>query len=142
MKQLQLQKTNEISKTQSILSFIIWIGNSTPVVFNIGDVRTRHTNNLNNENTKPFFGDPEDPSAAALKVIMNRFSFIYIRCSIAKYLNVLAFLLWQEPWDEKELQIRESSPYGHLSNWRLLSAIVKCGDDLRQELMATQLLEV
>jgi len=38
--------------------------------------------------------------------------------------------------------IRESSPYGHLSNWRLLSAIVKCGDDLRQELMATQLLEV
>lgn len=35
-----------------------------------------------------------------------------------------------------------SSPYGHLSNWRLLSAIVKCGDDLRQELMATQLLEV
>lgn len=48
----------------------------------------------------------------------------------------------QEPWDEKEKQIRESSPYGHLSNWRLLSAIVKCGDDLRQELMATQLLHV
>lgn len=48
----------------------------------------------------------------------------------------------QEPWHEKERQIRESSPYGHLSNWRLLSAIVKCGDDLRQELMATQLLEV
>lgn len=41
---------------------------STPIVFNIGDVRTRHTNNLNIENTKPFFGDPEDPSAAALKV--------------------------------------------------------------------------
>ncbi|XP_031617760.1 uncharacterized protein LOC116337386 [Contarinia nasturtii] len=87
---------------------------SGPVVFNIGDVRTRHTNNLNIENTKPFFGDPEDPSAAALK----------------------------EPWHEKERQIRESSPYGHLSNWRLLSAIVKCGDDLRQELMATQLLEI
>lgn len=48
----------------------------------------------------------------------------------------------QEPWHEKEKQIRESSPYGHLSNWRLLSAIVKCGDDLRQELMATQLLHV
>lgn len=51
-------------------------------------------------------------------------------------------ILFQEPWDEKERQIRESSPYGHLSNWRLLSCIVKCGDDLRQELMATQILEV
>lgn len=39
-----------------------------PVVFNIGDVRTRHCNNLNCENTKSFSNDPEDPSAAALKV--------------------------------------------------------------------------
>ncbi|KAH8365482.1 hypothetical protein KR093_001262 [Drosophila rubida] len=85
-----------------------------PVVFNIGDVRTRHCNNLSCENTKSFSNDPEDPSAAALK----------------------------EPWDEKEKLIRESSPYGHLSSWRLLSAIVKCGDDLRQELMATQLLQM
>lgn len=36
----------------------------------------------------------------------------------------------------------ESSPYGHLANWRLLSVIVKCGDDLRQELMASQLLQM
>lgn len=56
--------------------------------------------------------DPEDPSAAALK----------------------------EPWEEKIRRIRESSPYGHLSNWRLLAVIIKCGDDLRQELMAYQLL--
>ncbi|KAJ6632702.1 Phosphatidylinositol 4-kinase beta, partial [Pseudolycoriella hygida] len=84
-----------------------------PVSFNIADVRTRHCNNLFTENAKSFSNDPEDPSAAALK----------------------------EPWHEKERQIQMSSPYGHLSNWRLLSAIVKCGDDLRQELMATQLLE-
>ncbi|XP_037908693.1 uncharacterized protein LOC119650198 [Hermetia illucens] len=87
---------------------------SVPALFNIGDVRTRHCKNLTCENMKPFSNDPEDPSAAALK----------------------------EPWHEKEKQIRESSPYGHLSNWRLLSAIVKCGDDLRQELMATQLLQM
>ncbi|XP_055687027.1 phosphatidylinositol 4-kinase beta [Lutzomyia longipalpis] len=87
---------------------------SVPALFNIGDVRTRHCANLNNENAKPFSNDPEDPSAAALK----------------------------EPWHEKEKLIRETSPYGHLSNWRLLSAIVKCGDDLRQELMATQLLQM
>lgn len=35
-----------------------------------------------------------------------------------------------------------SSPYGYLPSWRLLSVIVKSGDDLRQELMATQLLQV
>lgn len=85
-----------------------------PALFNIGDVRNRHCANLNAESTKPFSFDPEDPSAAVLK----------------------------EPWHEKEKQIRESSPYGHLQSWRLLSAIVKCGDDLRQELMATQLLEM
>jgi len=56
--------------------------------------------------------DPEDPSAAAMK----------------------------EPWQEKVRRIRESSPYGHLANWKLLSVIVKCGDDLRQELLAYQVL--
>ena len=37
-------------------------------------------------------------------------------------------------------RVRETSPYGHLSSWRLLSVIVKTGDDLRQELLASQLL--
>jgi len=39
-----------------------------PALFNIGDVWRRHCANLNSENTKPFCNDPEDPSAAALKV--------------------------------------------------------------------------
>lgn len=56
--------------------------------------------------------DPEDPSAAAMK----------------------------EPWAEKVQRIRDSSPYGHLPSWRLVSVIVKCGDDLRQELLAYQVL--
>lgn len=55
---------------------------------------------------------------------------------------ILFFVKSQEPWDDKEKQIRMSSPYGHLPNWKLLSVIVKSGDDLRQELMATQLLQV
>lgn len=46
----------------------------------------------------------------------------------------------KEPWEEKVRRIRESSPYGHLANWKLLSAIIKCGDDLRQELLAYQVL--
>ena len=58
--------------------------------------------------------DPEDPSASVLK----------------------------EPWEDKVRRIRDSSPYGHLQNWKLLSVIVKCGDDLRQELLAYQLLSM
>ncbi|KAA0202912.1 hypothetical protein HAZT_HAZT001092 [Hyalella azteca] len=61
-----------------------------------------------------FKRDPEDPSAAALK----------------------------EPWSDKVERIRETSPYGHLPTWQLHSVIVKCGDDLRQELLAYQLLNV
>lgn len=38
----------------------------------------------------------------------------------------------------KVRRVRESSPYGHLTSWRLLPVIVKCGDDLRQELLAYQ----
>ena len=56
--------------------------------------------------------DPEDPSMNALR----------------------------EPWDEKEARIRDSSPYGHHPNWRLLPVIIKSGDDLRQELLAFQFL--
>ena len=47
----------------------------------------------------------------------------------------------KEPWEEKVRRIRESSPYGHFPNWRLLAAIVKCGDDLRQELLVYQVLQ-
>jgi len=61
-----------------------------------------------------FKRDPEDPSASVLK----------------------------EPWEEKVKRIKASSPYGNLANWNLLSVIVKCGDDLRQELLAYQYLSL
>lgn len=75
------------------------------------DIRRRLSETVNAPKTG-FKRDPEDPSAAALK----------------------------EPWEDKVERIRETSPYGHLVSWRLLSVIVKCGDDLRQELLAYQLL--
>jgi len=55
---------------------------------------------------------------------------------------VLLFLAsaLKEPWVEKVQRIRRMSPYGHLPNWRLIPAIVKTGDDLRQECLAYQLL--
>ena len=76
-----------------------------------GDNRRRLSESVNTPRTN-FALDPEDPSAAVLK----------------------------EPWEEKVQRIRESSPYGHLQGWRLVAAIVKCGDDLRQEMMVHQFL--
>ncbi|XP_014262636.1 phosphatidylinositol 4-kinase beta isoform X2 [Cimex lectularius] len=81
-----------------------------PSLFAAGDIRRRLSESLHDP--RPFTHDPEDPSAAALK----------------------------EPWEEKERRIRECSPYGYMSSWKLLSVIVKCGDDLRQELLASQVL--
>ncbi|XP_057356716.1 phosphatidylinositol 4-kinase beta isoform X3 [Manis pentadactyla] len=83
-----------------------------PMFIAAGDIRRRLSEQLAQTPTA-FKRDPEDPSAVALK----------------------------EPWQEKVRRIREGSPYGHLPNWRLLSVIVKCGDDLRQELLAFQVLK-
>ena len=85
--------------------------NSHPIFVAAGDIRRRLSETINAPKTT-FARCPEDPSAAALK----------------------------EPWDQKVNRIRDSSPFGHLPNWKLVAAIVKCGDDLRQELMAYQLL--
>ncbi|KAJ3641340.1 hypothetical protein Zmor_027852 [Zophobas morio] len=85
-----------------------------PMWIAAGEIRRRLSDSIHEEKNKQFTHDPQDPSAAVLK----------------------------EPWHDKERRIRESSPYGHLSTWNLLSVIVKCGDDLRQELMASQLLQM
>ncbi|TRY75537.1 hypothetical protein TCAL_07124 [Tigriopus californicus] len=82
-----------------------------PVFVAAGDIRRRLSECLKDA-PSGFRHDPEDPSASVLK----------------------------EPWADKVKRIKESSPYGHLPRWQLLSVIVKCGDDLRQELMAYQLL--
>ncbi|ESO86106.1 hypothetical protein LOTGIDRAFT_129853 [Lottia gigantea] len=83
-----------------------------PVYIAAGDIRRRLSENITAPKGK-FERDPDDPSAAALK----------------------------EPWEEKVSRIRESSPYGHMPNWKLMSVIVKCGDDLRQELLVYQVLK-
>mmetsp|Transcript_34 Transcript_34/g.75 ORF Transcript_34/g.75 Transcript_34/m.75 type:complete len:726 (-) Transcript_34:75-2252(-) len=43
---------------------------------------------------------------------------------------------------EKQQRIRVTSPYGHLKQWRLVSFIVKAGDDLRLEQLAMQVLSI
>ncbi|KAJ1522314.1 hypothetical protein ONE63_002611 [Megalurothrips usitatus] len=85
-----------------------------PVLIAAGEIRRRLSESLHDSQKSTFTRDAEDPSAHVLK----------------------------EPWEEKEARVREASPYGHLASWRLLSVIVKCGDDLRQELLASQLLSM
>ncbi len=46
-----------------------------------------------------------------------------------------------ETWDVKRARIKESSPYGNLPGWDLLSVIVKAGSDMRQEQLACQIIE-
>jgi len=48
--------------------------------------------------------------------------------------------IFGESWKDKENRIRKESPYSHLPNWKLAAVIVKSGDDLRQEQLASQLL--
>ena len=62
--------------------------------FSVGDVRRR----LSHHHAAPkmsFHRDPTDPSAAAMKELLA----------------------------DKEQRIRENSPYGHLPNWSILSAV-------------------
>ncbi|XP_068180713.1 phosphatidylinositol 4-kinase beta isoform X2 [Antennarius striatus] len=98
--------------SQFSVDSITSLDSKEPVFIAAGDIRRRLSEQLAQTPTT-FKRDPEDPSAVALK----------------------------EPWEEKVRRIREASPYGHLPTWRLLSVIVKCGDDLRQELLAFQVLQ-
>jgi phosphatidylinositol 4-kinase len=87
-----------------------------PVFIAASDIRRRLSDSVSTTKARAGFTtrDPEDPSASVLK----------------------------EPWEEKVARVREGSPYGHLPGWRLMAVIVKCGDDLRQELLAYQYLSL
>ncbi|KAJ3208695.1 Phosphatidylinositol 4-kinase pik1alpha (PI4-kinase)(PtdIns-4-kinase) [Dinochytrium kinnereticum] len=48
--------------------------------------------------------------------------------------------IFRENWDGKASRIAESSPYSRCPTWKLISVIVKSGADLRQEVLALQLI--
>lgn len=54
--------------------------------------------------------------------------------------EVRKFGPWGDIWEEKEEFIRQNSPYGHFLSYKLRPIIVKGGDDLRQEIIAMQLI--
>ncbi len=51
-------------------------------------------------------------------------------------------LAFGENWASKRSRIRESSPFGNLPGWDLVSLIAKSNDDLRQEVCALQLIQL
>ncbi|XP_052740645.1 phosphatidylinositol 4-kinase beta isoform X1 [Bicyclus anynana] len=87
-------------------------GSRESVAVGAGEVRRRLADATAEPPPNTFRRDPQDPSALALK----------------------------ESWESKLARMRSSSPYGALAGWRLLGCIVKVGDDLRQEMLAAQLL--
>ena len=95
----------------SIRSFDSHQSFETTSIVSASDIRRRLEESTKKDpSSTSYKPDPDDPSARALK----------------------------EPFSEKIKKIRESSPYGHLPDWNLLPVIVKCGDDLRQEMLAYQ----
>eukprot|EP00746_Dinoflagellata_sp_MGD_P126983 gnl/MRDRNA2_/MRDRNA2_61675_c0_seq1.p1 gnl/MRDRNA2_/MRDRNA2_61675_c0~~gnl/MRDRNA2_/MRDRNA2_61675_c0_seq1.p1 ORF type:complete len:645 (+),score=103.44 gnl/MRDRNA2_/MRDRNA2_61675_c0_seq1:112-1935(+) len=50
------------------------------------------------------------------------------------------FSIWGETWKRQTERLRSQSSYGHLRSWKLHGAIVKGGDDVRQEMLASQLI--
>ncbi|XP_063619556.1 phosphatidylinositol 4-kinase beta isoform X1 [Cydia splendana] len=87
-------------------------GSRESLAVGAGEVRRRLADATAAPPPNTFRHDPADPSALALK----------------------------ESWESKLARMRSSSPYGSLAGWRLLGCIVKVGDDLRQEMLAAQLL--
>ncbi|XP_045447060.1 phosphatidylinositol 4-kinase beta [Melitaea cinxia] len=87
-------------------------GSRESLAVGAGEVRRRLADATAAPPPNAFRHDPADPSALALK----------------------------ESWESKLARMRSTSPYGSLGGWRLLGCIVKVGDDLRQEMLAAQLL--
>ena len=50
-------------------------------------------------------------------------------------------VVFRESWKSKEDRVRARSAFGHLPGWRLLPILIKANDDLRQEQLASQLIQ-
>lgn len=77
---------------------------------------------------------------SAFKVLKMKIFSISQKLSESK-IEVQKFGPWGEIWQEKEQQIRQNSPYGHFLSYKLRPIMVKGGDDLRQEIIAMQIIK-
>uniref|UniRef100_A0A0N5A9R0 Phosphatidylinositol 4-kinase beta n=1 Tax=Syphacia muris TaxID=451379 RepID=A0A0N5A9R0_9BILA len=102
---------HEVPKDDKEADTILQVYSKTLIGDHTGDIRKKFANWVRKPKIQ-LKNIPDDPSASTMS----------------------------EPWEEKVARIREESPYGHYPGWKLLPVIIKTGDDLRQELLAYQLL--
>jgi len=50
--------------------------------------------------------------------------------------------VWGESWEDRKVRLRQASPFGRYPSWDLNAVVVKGGDDLRQELLASQVIRL
>mmetsp|Transcript_119317 Transcript_119317/g.337521 ORF Transcript_119317/g.337521 Transcript_119317/m.337521 type:complete len:945 (+) Transcript_119317:91-2925(+) len=48
--------------------------------------------------------------------------------------------IWGEAWEDRKRRIRKASPFGKYPSWALEAVLVKGADDLRQELLVSQII--
>lgn len=77
---------------------------------------------------------------SAFKVLKMKIFSISQKLSESK-VEIQKFGPWGEIWQEKEQHIRQNSPYGHFLSYKLRPIMVKGGDDLRQEIIAMQVIK-
>jgi len=87
------------------------------------------------EPAKPEEPQPEEPPTALAVVPVD-----VTKSAKTDQPEISLCTIFGESWKDKENRIRKESPYSHLPNWKLAAVIVKSGDDLRQEQLASQLL--
>lgn len=63
-----------------------------------------------------------------------------LRCRRDREAVRARYRLWPELFEDKVNRLRQSSPFGDLPSWKVAAYIVKAGDDVRQELLASQLI--
>mmetsp|Transcript_23302 Transcript_23302/g.66285 ORF Transcript_23302/g.66285 Transcript_23302/m.66285 type:complete len:886 (-) Transcript_23302:64-2721(-) len=66
------------------------------------------------------------------------------RCPKIKRVEVASktrLRIWGESWSSRKERLRRASPFGRYPSWALNGVVVKGGDDLRQELLASQVIK-
>ena len=48
---------------------------------------------------------------------------------------------WEEKWEDTKKRLKSLSPFKHFNSWDAKAVIVKGHDDLRQELLAMQIIK-
>ena len=86
---------------------------------------------------------PESISPSAEVIVVDDSAVTVVSRKLQRRATIeLRKKVWGELVEDRTEVIRAASPYGHLSSWRIQKVIVKGGDDVRQEVLAGQLVSL